>query len=234
MRWRWSLTIVCVFLLFAGNTNSALAQHYVFIEAEGQQPFYVKREGKTYSSNASGFIILSKITDPVLDLVIGFPNSAYPEFVFKISGLEKDRGFHLKRGEKGNWVLLDRITQNLVLGNSIGQAAAASSRQVIESSSFAQLLSETSGDKSLLDKSKPLTNQEKSVLTQVKTNSAPSPFKLLPAKPSASGLPTQPSIEAIIQSDNNYVKRMMYVEKGLKGKLDTIFVEIEKQHKINK
>ena len=231
MRWRKRLTIVFVFLLFAGYANSALAQHYVFIEAEGQQPFYLKRNGETYSSNASGFIILSKITDNVVDVIIGFPNRVYPEFVFKISGLEKDRGFHLKRGEKGNWVLLDRITQNLVLGTLIDQATAVSSGQAISSSSFAQLLSETTGDKSLLDKSWSLADQEKPVLTQVKTNSAPSPLKPVPSKQLVSQSPTLTSIKAFIQSDNDNVKRIMYVEKGLKGKLDTIFVEIEKQKK---
>ena len=228
---RKRLTIMFVFLLFAGYVNSALAQHYIFIEAEGQQPFYLKRNGETYSSNASGFIILSKITENVVDVIIGFPNRVYPEFVFKISGLEKDKGFRLKRAEKGNWVLLDHITQNLVLGKTIDQATAATSDQAISSSSFAQLLSETTGDKTLLDKSWSLAGQEKSTLTQVKTNSAPSPLKPVPVKPLISQSPTLTSIKAFIQSDNDNVKRIMYVEKGLKGKLDTIFVEIEKQNK---
>ena len=228
---RKRLTIMFVFLLFAGYVNSALAQHYIFIEAEGQQPFYLKRNGETYSSNASGFIILSKITENVVDVIIGFPNRAYPEFAFKISGLEKDKGFRLKRAEKGNWVLLDHITQNLVLGKTVDQASAATSAQAISSSSFAQLLSETTGDKTLLDKSWTLAAQEKSTLTQVKTNAAPSPLKPVPAKPLVSQSPTLTSIKAFIQSDNDNVKRIMYVEKGIKGKLDTIFVEIEKQNK---
>ena len=228
---RKRLTIMFVFLLFAGYVNSALAQHYIFIEAEGQQPFYLKRNGETYSSNASGFIILSKITENVVDVIIGFPNRVYPEFAFKISGLEKDKGFRLKRAEKGNWVLLDHITQNLVLGKTVDQASAATSAQAISTSSFAQLLSETTGDKTLLDKSWTLAAQEKSTLTQVKTNAAPSPLKPVPAKPLVSQSPTLTSIKAFIQSDNDNVKRIMYVDKGIKGKLDTIFVEIEKQNK---
>jgi len=229
LRNRW--TLMFVFLLFAGYVNSALAQHYVFIEAEGQQPFYLKRNGETYSSNASGFIILSKITENVVDLIIGFPNKAYPEFAFKISGLEKDKGFRLKLTEKGNWVLLDRITQNVVFGITIDQSTLVTSGQAISSTSFAQLLSETTGDKSLLDKSWSPPTQEKSPITPVKTNSAASPLKPVASKPLISQSPTLTSIKAIIQADNDNLKRIMYIEKGLKGKLDTIFVEIEKLNK---
>ncbi len=233
MRFRSSRTILCLFLLFAGYANALFAQHYIFIEAEGQQPFYLKSKGETYSSNGSGFIILSRINAKELDLVIGFPNKLYPEVAFKLSTVEKDRGFYLKRLENKGWVLLDRSSMELIAGNAVDAKPASAVEQSVGSSSFAQLLSETTGDKSLLEKSwsTSLSQSKPSNLTGTKPKSVVVTTKPAAPKPSVTPAMALPSIKSFIKTNNDNAIQIVYVEKGLKGKTDTILVEIDKTKK---
>jgi hypothetical protein len=101
-------SILLFFVFLFGYIPFLLAQHFVFIEAEGQQPFYLKKNGETYSSTGTGFIILSKLNTKDIEFVIGFPNNIFPEVAFKVKELTKDRGFYLKQAEGKVWVLVDR------------------------------------------------------------------------------------------------------------------------------
>jgi len=38
--------ILFLFVLLFGHVSNLFAQHYVFIEAEGQQPFFLKKNGR--------------------------------------------------------------------------------------------------------------------------------------------------------------------------------------------
>lgn len=87
-----------------------MAQHYVFIEADAQQPFYVKKGDTLYSSSASGFLIIPKVAKGDFRLVVGFPKAIYPEVTFDIKEVARDRGFHLKQFEAKGWGLFDRTS----------------------------------------------------------------------------------------------------------------------------
>lgn len=230
MRFRCSRPILSLFFLFAGYANALYAQHYIFIEAEGQQPFYLKSRGETYSSNASGFIILSKINAKELDLVIGFPNKLYPEVAFKLSMVEKDRGFYLKRFDNKGWVLLDRSSMELIAGNAVDTKPASVVEQSASTSSFAQLLSETTGDKSLLERSwSPSIPQSKPAIANgSKPKTVVPATKPAATKPSVTPAMALPSIKSFVKTDNEKAIQIVYVEKGMKGKVDTILVEIDK------
>lgn len=67
-------------LLAAMAFQGLSAQHYIFIEADGQQPFYLKQGNKMVSSSATGFLILPKITASELEFSIGFPKIVIPRF----------------------------------------------------------------------------------------------------------------------------------------------------------
>ena len=70
------------FMLMAAMAFQSLtAQHYIFIEADGQQPFYLKQGNTMVSSSAAGFLILPKIKAAELEFSIGFPKNIYPRFL---------------------------------------------------------------------------------------------------------------------------------------------------------
>lgn len=218
-----------IFILFQLLlVQSLLAQQFMFIEADGQQPFYVKRGGETFSSTAAGFILIPKLTQSEIDIVIGFPNNIYPEVAFKIKQPAIDRGFHLKQFDGQGWVLVDRSSQEQIKGGTVDvkkPVAVTTST----SSGFAEMLVEATGDKSLLDKS--------TILNTVSTklqSADPKPKPVVVAAKNQSQVKTQNKplglgvVRSVTQSDDSAYLRILFFEKTAKDKWDTIQVEIEK------
>lgn len=219
--------ILFLFVLLFGHISNLFAQHYVFIEAEGQQPFYLKKNGETYSSTGTGFVILSKLNTKDIEFIIGFPNNLFPEVAFKVNGLVKDRGFFLKQTDGKGWVLVDRSNAELISGGLV--AAKTTSTSAPSSIGFAELLVDVTGDKTLVDRSslitapalKPATDNAKSKTTSSLNKSQAGPKQT--NKPTGLG-----TIRSYIQSDDNLALKITYFEKGAKDNWDTIYVEIEK------
>ncbi|MEY4727720.1 MAG: hypothetical protein RLZZ390_244 [Bacteroidota bacterium] len=222
-----------MFIVFQFGIYSFLhAQHYIFIEAEGQQPFYLKRGGETFSSTGSGFIILSKINQKEIDFIIGFPNKLYPEVAFKIAAIQQDRGFALKKIQGKDWALEDRQTLGLIKGGPVDEKAdekAVSQSSAVSTAGFADLLAEATGDKSLLEKSTLITlPADKPVVS----NNKPKPNSTVSKTPTATKQPSKSTslgiVRSYIQSEDSSLLRIAYFEKGAKNNWDTIIVEIEK------
>lgn len=220
-------SILFLFLSLFGYVPFLLAQHYIFIEAEGQQPFYLKKSGETYSSTATGFIILSKLNAKDIEFIIGFPNNLFPEVAFKVNGLVKDRGFYLKQTEGKGWVLLDRSNSELISGGMVQAKTIITSSST--STGFAELLADATGDKTLVDRSslvsvpaaKPVAASIKSKSTSPVIKGQTNPKQI----DKSGGLGV---IRSYIQSDDSSALRITYFEKGAKENWDTIYVEIEK------
>lgn len=231
MRLRNLKSILFLFIFQLGVISVLNAQHYLFIEAEGQQPFYIKRGSEAYSSTASGFIILSKLTVKEIDFIIGFPNKRYPEISFKVNGLDRDRGFLLKQVEGKSWMLIDRAGAGMIAGGAV-TPQLLSTVSSSSSAGFADLLADATGDKSLLEKTSysPAT-ATKQVTATTKTASNNSPSK----KPQNQQAPPKPKswgiIRSIVQADDSTSMRITFFEKNAKEKWDTILVEIEKPKK---
>ena len=225
------LKSILMLIIFQIGYLSLVAQHYVFIEAEGQQPFYLKMGGETYSSSASGFIILSKLNKPEIDLIIGFPNNLYPEVAFKLNAVTQDKGFALKQVQGKGWTLVDRLTAAVVSGGAVDRRQV-NSVQASTSTGFAELLADATGDKTLLEKTPGIgisTEKPTAAIAKPKTTTA-TPKSQTPVKP-----PTKSStlgiVRSYIQSDDSSLLRIAFFEKGAKNNWDTIIVEIEKAQK---
>jgi hypothetical protein len=52
------------FLIFLGS--HAQQNHFIYIQTENKQPFYVKLDKQLFSSAASGYIILPKLKEGTL------------------------------------------------------------------------------------------------------------------------------------------------------------------------
>jgi len=208
------------------------AQHYIFIEADGQQPFYLKLGNTTQSSSAAGFLIIPKITASEIEFSIGFPKNIYPEVSFYISGTDRDRGFQLKMMEGQGWSLFDRTSLEVIKGGVPKASPIELQLPNKEEGSFAKLLATATDDQSLLEKmpkkdsikkASPGKSITKAELTAVATKSG---LKDSLGKKDKVILPEM-SLSAQMEDSN--VKRLVYVEKTAKGGSDTINVEIEKK-----
>lgn len=151
-------------LLFSMTLLTASSQkvYFVYLQTETDQPFFVKMNGKVYSSTASGYLILSRLRDSSYDFNVGFPQNKWPEQSFSVAVNKKDHGYLLKDfGEKG-WGLFD--LQNLSVqmsssGNTKADATVTTEKK--EVSAFTDILSKATDDPSLKAKPVQIKTEEK-------------------------------------------------------------------------
>ena len=93
--------------------------HFIYLQTENKQPFFVKVNNKVYSSTLSGYAILSKLTDGDYKLIIGFPKNVMPEQSFNCTIDKRDLGFLVKNfGEKG-WGLYNLQSQDVTMAGDV-------------------------------------------------------------------------------------------------------------------
>jgi hypothetical protein len=224
------------FMLMATMAFQGLtAQHYIFIEADGQQPFYLKQGNTMVSSSAAGFLILPKIKAAELEFSIGFPKNIYPEVSFYINGTDRDRGFQLKLMEGQGWSLFDRTSLEIIKGETPKTSPIEMQLPKKEEGSFAQLLATATDDKSLLARIPKKDSVEKAVPSKAITKPG------LTAVATKAGLKDSlakkekvilPPISTSVQTEDADVKRLVFVENTNKERPDTITIEIEKKKTI--
>lgn len=90
-------------LLLCGRLRAQEQQlHYVYIQSEKGQPFYVKHNGKVLSSTDRGYIIIPRLETGTAPITVGFPNKESKEAQFNLRIAKTDQGFLLKQsGEAG-------------------------------------------------------------------------------------------------------------------------------------
>lgn len=93
--------------------------HFIYIQGENQQLFYLKKSGEVISSSATGFLILPKLQPGTHQFIIGFPRDQYPEYSFNIEISGKDRGFTLKNYQDRGWGLMDMQSLEVIMGKRI-------------------------------------------------------------------------------------------------------------------
>ena len=95
-------TLFLLILLFSFRTANAQQTHFIYIQTENKQPFYIRQDKKIFSSSVSGYLIIPKLTDGDYDFQIGFPKGLAPEQDIHFTINKKDLGYLLKNfGEKG-------------------------------------------------------------------------------------------------------------------------------------
>ena len=143
--------IVVFVVMFASLCGFAQQYRFVYIQADNQQPFYVKYSAKNYSSSSIGYLILPKLSDGDFSVQIGFPKNLYPEQTFNLSVAGKDLGFALKNfGDKG-WGLFNFQTTDIVMNVNAGEAAGAVVKQTTTNNSnpFGNMLADAIHDSTL-------------------------------------------------------------------------------------
>jgi len=85
--------IVFIFILFCGLFAKAQQVHFIYLQTENSQPFYVKLDKKVVSSSSAGYLILPKLIDGDYKLSVGFPKKEFPEENFQITIDKKMKAF---------------------------------------------------------------------------------------------------------------------------------------------
>jgi hypothetical protein len=102
MKMKFILFAFCGILL--SMKLHAQQDYFVFIHQPEGQPFYVRMQEDSYSSSATGHIILGSLKDSTYNMYLGFPRSRYAEQLFIVKINKRDHGYELK-SEGGRWQL---------------------------------------------------------------------------------------------------------------------------------
>lgn len=112
--------ILVVIMLLIGSVGNISAQstHYLFFQTENNQPFYLRIMGATLSSNATGYLLIPKLTDGKYEIQVGFAKSTTEQaFSFNMEG--RDMGFSLKQELDNTWSLFNLVDFSLLRGTTV-------------------------------------------------------------------------------------------------------------------
>ena len=107
---------VLVFVIMSFQIK-AQEKHFIYIQSENKQPFYVQVNNQTYNSTISGYIIIPQLISNKYYLLAGFAKNLYPEQKF-IVDLSKDAGYSLKQFDDKKWGLLNIVSLNTIMADS--------------------------------------------------------------------------------------------------------------------
>ena len=140
----------CISILFFSYSSTAQINHFIYLQTENKQPFYVKFNKKIISSSASGFMIIPKLQPGNYELAIGFPKSEWGEQHFTGSVKNEDVGYLVKNfGEKG-WGLFNIQSLQVVMAEQKNPNATIV--KVDKTDEFSNLLSNVVNDPTILKK----------------------------------------------------------------------------------
>jgi hypothetical protein len=99
--------------------------HFVYIQSEKGQPFYIKHNGKVLSSTERGYIIIPQLDKGTTPITVGFPQSGARESQFYLKIAKNDQGYLLKKSGESGYSLYDLQTfREIKSGDETAIAAA--------------------------------------------------------------------------------------------------------------
>ena len=145
------LLFLFFYLSFVVLSSFSQQNHFIYLQTENRQPFYVKLDKKILSSSASGYIIIPKLQEGNYIMAIGFPKNEWPEQTVTCTVNKKDAGYLLKNfGDKG-WGIFNLQTMEVIMS---GVKAAENENVGIEDKNdiFSNTLSNVVNDPSIVRK----------------------------------------------------------------------------------
>ncbi len=188
--------IIFLFSLFLSAALSSFTQqnHFIYLQTENKQPFYIKLDKKLLSSSASGYLIIPRLQDGDYSLTVGFPKNEWPEQKVKCTINKKDAGYLIKNfGDKG-WGLFNLQTMEVVLSIS----RAVESKKDDLSATVPTVVPDTSNTKNAQEKPK-LKEEIKSMVEITKKEE---PVKLTN------------QIVKLLSNSNSEGKEMVYLDRA--------------------
>ncbi len=156
------LLLTCVF------TFSVKAQqtHFVYLQTDNGQPFYVKLNNKVISSSSQGYVILPAMNDGEFQLTVGFPKKEHPEETFSLNIDNNNEGFVIKNFEDNQTQLFNLQTLALVKGASDSEKPVVAAKK--DTDAFSTMLASVVKDSSILQNHQ----MQEAVVVSSKTDSS--------------------------------------------------------------
>ncbi|MBN9351126.1 MAG: DUF4476 domain-containing protein [Chitinophagaceae bacterium] len=159
--------LICTVSLVSFSLGTmAQNNHFIYLQTENSQPFYIRLNGKVISSTPDGYVILPKIQNGNYNLMIGFPRNEFPEKAYPVTISGDNEGFLLKKLDN-SWTLFNIETLALTEGKSTQaiQPVVAETKTPEKNNSFTSLLAQVVRDSSLLNNNPGRINADSSQAT---------------------------------------------------------------------
>lgn len=227
------LFLLIVFSL-AFLSLSTQEKHFIYLQTENNQPFYVKLNNNILSSSSAGYIILPNLQVGDQTFFIGFPKSNKPEQKFKVNVGNANKGFLIKNFDENDYALFDLQSLSLIKNAGSDVFVATQQEAPKDNNAFSQMLANVVHDSSILQSNKlppPPTAVKMDTVTNIDTQ--PQVVKTEPASDSnaktetvknesiISTSPTPSSIKKIMGMKEADGMDMVYTVET-NGKKDTI------------
>lgn len=115
-KYRGLVSRVILCFLFSHPANAQLSS-FIHIQSENNIAYHVQWNGNTYSSSATGYLVIPQVPPGDHTLVFGFRDSSLPEYSFSVSMADKPRGFSLKQSVNNTWSLFDMVSFAVTKGS---------------------------------------------------------------------------------------------------------------------
>ncbi len=142
------LQIACI-LFFSFCGLKAQHKHFLYIQTENKQAFYLKLDRKLYSSSASGYLILPRLSDSTYLFAVGFPKSEWAEQSLSCTISDNDAGYLLKNFENKGWGLFNLQTLSMTMAADNSKPAGPAPEVVNKTDAFSTMLSTVVNDSSI-------------------------------------------------------------------------------------
>ncbi|HMJ47072.1 MAG TPA: hypothetical protein VK498_07060, partial [Ferruginibacter sp.] len=167
------LYLAIISICFLGISVHAQQNHFVYLQTDNKQPFYVQVNEKVFSSSATGYVVIPKLVNGSYTFNIGFPKNEWPQQNLPVTINNKDAGYLLKNFESKGWGLFDMQTMNVIM-----PAASVSKSEPTENKTdaFSNVLADVVNTPSLKEKPKeevpvkkeePVVKKEEPVIEKV-------------------------------------------------------------------
>ena len=147
--------VTVIFICVCGLSAKSQQVHFLYLQTENGQSFYVKLNNRVYSSSTAGYLILAKLLDGDFSLSVGFPKNEFPEESFQISINNKNEGFLLKNFNEKGWGLFNMVNYNVLMGTGSSVVTAPSTSQNLQNDPFSKMLANVVKDSTILQKNEP-------------------------------------------------------------------------------
>ena len=149
--------LIVFFLCTVAIAATAQQDHFIYLQTENTQPFYVKVNKKLISSSAMGYLIIPKLNDGNYTVSIGFPKNEFPEEAFSLSVNNKNEGYLIKNfGEKG-WGLFNLQSYAVVMSGTPVQKETVLKN--VDNDPFSKMLATVVKDSSILQRNELLNER---------------------------------------------------------------------------
>lgn len=146
--------------LFFGLFVQAQHNHFIYLQSDNKQPFYVKVKEMIYSSSASGYVIIPRMQAGTYNLAVGFPKNEFAAQTIPVTIAGKDLGYLLKNFEGKGWGLFNIQTMDVIMSNAATNSQSKAATET-RSDDFSNTLADVVNTPSIKEIKKEQPKEEK-------------------------------------------------------------------------